>query len=147
MPFKLNISEKGKAYKVESNSEAFIGKKIGEKISGKDFEIAELNDFEFEITGASDKSGFPALKNVEGQGLKRRLMTYGKGMKKRSRREGKKKRAEFKPDGLRLRKTVHGNTLTDNITQINLKVIKEGSKPLSEIYKKEEKKAEEKPAA
>lgn len=147
MPFKLNISEKGKSYKVESSSESFIGKKIGEKIFGKDLDIAELSDFEFEITGASDKSGFPAIKNVEGVGLKRRLLTYGKGMKKRSKKEGKKKRAEFKPDGLRLRKTVHGNTLTEDIIQINLKVIKEGSKPLAETYKKEEKPAEEKPAA
>ena len=31
MPFKLNMSEKGKTYKVESSSESFIGKKIGEK--------------------------------------------------------------------------------------------------------------------
>lgn len=147
MPFKLNISEKGKSYKVESSSESFIGKKIGEKILGKDLDVAELSEFEFEITGASDKSGFPAIKNVEGVGLKRKLLTYGKGMKKRSKREGKKKRAEFKPDGLRLRKTVHGNTLTEEIIQINLKVTKEGSKPLAEIYKKEEKPAEEKPVA
>lgn len=147
MPFKLNMSEKGKSYKVESSSESFIGKKIGEKIFGKDLDVAELNEFEFEITGASDKSGFPAIKNVEGVGLKRRLLTYGKGMKKRSKKEGKKKRAEFKPDGLRLRKTVHGNTLTEDIIQINLKVTKEGSKPLAEIYKKEEKPAEEKPTA
>ena len=143
MPFKLNISEKGKAYKSESSSELFIGKKIGDKINGDELDIPELKGTELEITGASDSSGFPAIKKIEGTGLKRVLLTYGKGMKKRSKREGKKPRSNFKPKGLRLRKTVHGNTLTENIVQINLNVLK-SVKPLSEVFKKEEKVEEKK---
>ena len=148
MPFKLNLGEKGKTYKVESNSEAFIGKKIGDKISGKEI-ASEIDDFEFEITGFSDNSGFPGIKGVEGVGLKKRLLKYGLGMRRRPRREGKKPRADPKPKGLRLRKTVHADYIGEDIIQINLKISKQGSKPLNEIYKKEEtqeKKSEEKTA-
>lgn len=137
MPFKLNLGEKGKTYKLESSSEAFIGKKIGDTISGKEI-ASEVDDFEFEITGFSDKSGFPGIKGVEGMGLKKRLLKYGLGMRKRPRREAKKPRADFKPKGLRLRKTVHADYIGEDIIQINLKISKQGSKPLAEIYKKEE---------
>lgn len=132
--FKINISEKnGKTYKVETEAQELIGKSLNDKVSGK--EIApELTGYEFEITGTSDKSGFTSMKEVDGIGLKKVLLTYGKGMHKRSKREGKKKRSNPTPKGLRLRKTVRGKIISEIITQINLKTIKEGSKKLSELY-------------
>jgi len=42
--------------------------------------------------------------------------------------------------GLRLRKTVRGDTISDDIAQVNLVVKKQGNKALSEILGKEEKK-------
>jgi len=134
MVFKINISEKdGKTFHIETESEELIGKALHEIISGKD--ISEnLEGYEFEITGASDNAGFTAMKEVEGVGLKRILLTYGKAMKKRPRREGKKKITTPKPKGLRLRKTVRGKIISPAIVQINTKVIKEGSKKLSEIF-------------
>ncbi|UCD21234.1 MAG: 30S ribosomal protein S6e [archaeon] len=143
MVFKLDVGSKEKTYHVETASEDFIGKKIGDKIPGKFIkEVKELEDYEFEITGASDRAGLPALKDVRGVGLKRVLMSYGTGMKKRARREGKKKRSNYRPKGLKLRKTVHGSTIDETIVQVNLKVVKTGSKALKEIFKKEEKKEE-----
>lgn len=134
MVFKINISEKnGKTYHLESESEELIGKELHDKIEGKDIS-AELSGYEFEITGASDSSGFTAMENVDGTGLKRVLLSYGKGMHKRPRREGKKKVSNFKPKGLRMRKTVRGKVISPAIVQINLKVIKEGNKKLSEIF-------------
>lgn len=131
--FKVNISDKGKTFKVETASEEFIGKKIGDKIEGKIIkEVPELKDYEFEITGASDNAGFPALPHVPGTGRKRVLLKRGKGMRTK------------KPKGLRLRKTVHGNTIDETIVQINLKVIKHGTKPLNEIFKKSETSEEKK---
>ncbi|MEM4641213.1 MAG: S6e family ribosomal protein [Candidatus Pacearchaeota archaeon] len=128
MMFKLNISDKGKTYKVETNSELFLGKKLGEKIKGEIIkEIPELADYELEITGASDNAGFPCLPSIHGTGRKRVLLTRGKGMRDKTK-------------GLRLRKTVHGNTIDETIVQINLKVVKHGAKPLEEIFKKEENK-------
>ena len=40
MPFKINISHKGKTYKLETESEVVVGKTIGETINiGSNFEI------------------------------------------------------------------------------------------------------------
>lgn len=136
MPFKLNISEKGKAWKIESESESIIGKKIGEKISGKEIS-PRLEGYELEITGTSDLAGFPGFQEVEGTGLKGLLLKYGKGMHKRP--KGLKKKPGKKPRGLRLKKTVRGNTISQDIIQINLKVIKAGSKKLFELFPEQNK--------
>jgi len=150
MPFKINISDKdGKTYKLELESEELIGKQIKDKISGNII-LADLHDYELEITGTSDKSGFPALENVEGIGLKKVLLTYGKGMRKKPRKEGKKGKNK-RPKGLRLRKTIRGKVISPEISQINLMVLKRGTKELSEIFPeqnkpKEKSKIEEKEA-
>jgi small subunit ribosomal protein S6e len=136
--FKINLSEKsGKTYKLETEAEEIIGKSLKEKIEGKEIS-PELEGYEFEITGASDKSGFTAMEEIEGIALKKVLLTYGKGMKERPRKEGKKKRSNKKPKGLRLRKTVRGKVISPEIVQINLKVIKEGNKKLEELFGKKE---------
>ena len=147
MVFKINIGDKGKSWKVESDSEDFVGKKIGEKLAGKEISN-ELEGYEFEITGTSDKSGFPGFKEVEGATLKGMLLGYGKGMHKRP--KGLSKKPNKKPDGLRMKKTVRGNTLGIHIIQINMNTIKEGGKKLEEIFpdqnKPKEKPAEQAPA-
>ena len=83
--------------------------------------------------------------------LRKVLLSYGKNMHKRSKREGKKKRSNPTSKGLRLKKTTRGNTISGDIMQINLKVLKEGNKKLSEIFpeqcrpkEKKEAKTEEK---
>jgi small subunit ribosomal protein S6e len=142
MPFKINIGTKeGKTYKFETESESLVGKSLGDKINGKDVS-KDFEGYEFEIKGTSDQSGFTSMKEVEGIGLKKILLTYGKAMHKRSKREGKKKRSNSTPGGLRLRKTVRGKIISPAIVQINLKLIKEGSKKLKEIFP-EEKKSED----
>jgi len=131
MPFKINISDKGKSWKLESTSETLIGKKLEETINGK--EIADtLEGYHLKITGASDLSGFPHKTDLQGSEVKRLILTYGWGMHKRPRKEGKKKRVS--PKGLRLRKTIRGQQLSEKTSQINLIVLKHGSKPLAEIF-------------
>lgn len=139
MPFKINISEKsGKTFKLETEAEAIVGKNLHDKVQGEDIS-SDLKGYEFEITGASDKSGFTIVKNVEGVGLKRVLLTYGKGMKKRPRKEGKKKLSNKTPKGLRLKKTVRGKVISSELSQINLKILKQGDKKLSEIFPEQNK--------
>ena len=136
MPFKLNISDKGKAWKVELSDESLIGKSVGDKIAGAEIK-PELQGYELEITGGSDMAGFPLAKEVEGIGLKGLLLKKGWGMRNSG-------------EGLRLKKTVRGKTISNLVSQINLKVVKSGSKKLEEIFpeqnqpkaKKEEKKTE-----
>lgn len=147
MTFKINIGTKeGKTYKLETEAPGIKEKALHDIIQGKDIS-SNLEGYEFEITGASDKSGFTALESVEGTGTKRVLLSYGKGMKKRHKLEGKKKRSTMKPKGLRMRKMVRGKVISDDISQINLKIIKEGKKSLKDIFEapaEEEKPAEEK---
>ena len=129
--FKINLSTKdGKTYKLEAESPSLKEKQLGDKIKGEDIS-SDFAGYELEITGATDKAGFMASKDVPGIGLKKVLLGYGKGMHKRP--KGVKKKNK-KPIGLRLRKTVRGNTISDATLQINIKVIKEGGKKLSEIF-------------
>ena len=132
--FKINVSDKtGKTYKFELETEELFGKELHEKINGKEL-LPALEGYELEITGASDKAGFPAHEDVQGSALKQLLLTYGKSLHRRPRREGKKKLSNPKPKGLRMRRTVMGRALSADIVQINLKVLKQGSKALSEIF-------------
>jgi small subunit ribosomal protein S6e len=141
MVFKINIgSSDGKTYKLELESEDLIGKSLGETISGTTL-VGDLNDYEFLITGTSDKAGFTSMQDVDGIGLKKVLLTYGKGLHKRP--KGDKKKGT-KPLGLRYRKSIRGKVISPDIIQINLKVTKEGFKKLDKIFPDQNKPKEEK---
>ncbi len=131
MPFKLNISEKGKAWRLQAETPELMGKSIGDKINGSEIN-ADLAGYEFEITGASDIAGFPLSKNVEGVGLKKLLLKKGWGMR------------ESFPQGLRRKKTVRGKVISEKVIQINLNTLKEGKKSLAEIFPDQNKKEEAK---
>ena len=129
MVFKINISDKGKAYKVELDSEELIGKKIGETLPGTDI-LPALKDFEFKITGTSDNAGFAGKPDVEGPALRKVLLSKGPFLK----------RVPHK--GFRRKKTVRGNQISAATIQINMSVIKSGSKSIEDILGKQEKAAE-----
>jgi small subunit ribosomal protein S6e len=131
MPLKLNISEKGKAWKLEVEPDVLAGKSIGEKFNGKIVK-PELDGYELEITGGSDSSGFPMSKSIEGIGLKGVLLKQGWGM--HTKPKGLKKKKQKLSKGLRLRKTVRGRAISEKSVQVNMKVLKEGKKPLAEIF-------------
>ena len=140
MAFKINLSTKdGKTYKLEAEAPGLMNKALGDKIKGEDVS-ADLAGYELEITGTSDKSGITSLKEVEGIGLKKVLLDYGKGMHRRP--KGDKKKINKTPGGLRLRKTARGKVISEAISQINIKVIKEGGKKLSEVFPDQNKPAE-----
>jgi small subunit ribosomal protein S6e len=131
--FKLDIGDpkSKRTVHLETNSDLFIGRKFGDVIKGSEItEVPDFSDYEFIITGAADKAGFPSVAQVEGIGRKRVLLTRGKVLK-------------TKKKGLRQKRTVRGSTISEDIIQINLKVSKEGAKPFAEIFKKPE---AEKPA-
>ena len=143
MVFKINVSHKGKTFKVETEDEKLVGLSIGTKLDGK--EISEdLAGYEIEITGTSDKAGFTGMANLDGPNLRKVLLGYGKGMKKKPKGE---KKFNKKPKGLRLRKTVRGKEISLDTVQINSKVLKEGTKKFESLFEApaEETPAEEKP--
>ncbi|MEM5878113.1 MAG: 30S ribosomal protein S6e [Candidatus Aenigmatarchaeota archaeon] len=100
-----------------------LNKKIGDKFDGS---ILGLNGYELEITGGTDKDGFPMLSSIQGA-VKKKIVLSGK--------------PGYKPilKGQRKRKTVRGNTISIDTAQINTKIVKYGSTPLDQVFKKEEK--------
>ncbi len=98
----------------EPDANTFLGKKVGDKIAG---EVIGFTGYEFEITGGSDYAGFPMRKDIPGVGRKRILAVEGIGLKKIAK-------------GIRVRKTVCGNTIHPKIAQINMRILKAGSTPL-----------------
>jgi len=122
--FKIVIGEKGKSYAKNLSTEEssnLVGKKIRDKIEGGHL---GFKGYEFEITGGSDKEGFPMRRDVEGIGRKKVFMTKGNIGTRINKR------------GLRIRKSIAGNTISQLTSQVNLKVIKEGSKSLDETFGK-----------
>lgn len=139
MGFKINVANKGKTYKLEVENESLVGVSIGDKIDGGSLS-EDLAGYELEITGTSDKAGFPGKLDENGPGLRKKLLGYGFGMKQRPRKEGKKQTPNTK--GLKLRKTVRGKEISNATVQINTKVVKEGKKKFDELFAKPEENAE-----
>ncbi|HIH23675.1 TPA: 30S ribosomal protein S6e [Candidatus Woesearchaeota archaeon] len=103
------------------DAKSLFGRKIGDKIKG---EILGKAGYEFEITGGSDNAGFPMRKDATGTGRRKILVTRSIGQQQTKK-------------GVRIRKTVAGNTVSDFTSQINVKVTKHGAQPLFEEKKEE----------
>ena len=124
--YRLNISGgktgpgKGLSKQIEideKKSRLFEGMKIGESIKGG---LIGFPNFEFEITGGSDSSGFPMRKDVHGP-VKKKILVSKKGIGYKPTRKGQKRR-----------RTVRGSEITFDMTLINLKVLKYGE---TELFK------------
>ncbi|MBS7643362.1 30S ribosomal protein S6e [Candidatus Bathyarchaeota archaeon] len=118
--FKLVISdpETGKSQSIELEgvkAQPLLGRRIGEVIDGS---IAGLTGCKLQITGGSDKDGFPMRPNVHG-GV-RAAIVLSKGVGYHPQRKGERKR-----------RLVRGDTITEEIVQINL-LIKERVKQVQE---------------
>ncbi len=102
--FKLVIGEKsGKCHQivVSGDNARFF---IGKKIGDK--------------IGGAYYCGFPMRRDIEGPIRKKIFITSGVGIRNKNK-------------GTKYKKTVCGNTIHEKITQISMKVLKQGSKPLS----------------
>ena len=97
----------------EARAVPFIGRRVGETVDGS---VVDLPAHTVQILGGSDKDGVPMRGNVHG-GVRRRVVLSGG--------------AGFSPKnkGERKRKTVRGNIITDEIVQINMKIIERPAKP------------------
>ncbi|MAG07217.1 30S ribosomal protein S6e [Candidatus Pacearchaeota archaeon] len=120
MVFKINIAGPGgKTFKVESENESLVGKKIGDVISGSEIS-GELAGYEFTISGTSDKAGFAGIKSESGPNLRKVMFTRGDFYK------------TVKNKGVRMKKNVRGNEVSLDTVQINVVVSKEGGKKLED---------------
>ncbi|UTB33368.1 MAG: 30S ribosomal protein S6e [Methanobacterium sp. ERen5] len=125
MAFKLVISEGKKSHQMEV--EAAESKKLNGLIIGEEFDatLVGLTGYKLKITGGSDKNGFPMKKDVDGSRRIKSLLAGGIGFNP-------------KRDGQRRRKTVRGNTVSEDIVQINTVVTQKGEKEINEILESEE---------
>jgi small subunit ribosomal protein S6e len=91
----------------EARASPFIGRKLGETLDGA---VVDLPAHKVQLLGGSDKDGVPMRSNVHG-GVRRAVILSGG--------------AGFKPKkkGERKRKTVRGDIITDEIAQINMKIV------------------------
>ena len=123
MAFKVVVSDKDVSYQIEvDDGKQLNGLKIGEEFDGQ---IVGLDGYTLKITGGSDKNGFTMKKDVDGPRRIKSILSGGIGYKPKAK-------------GVKIRKTVRGNTISDDIVQINTIVTKAGSKTISEILNPEE---------
>ena len=143
--FKLVLGAKdGKCYQKEckgGEADHLLKKRIGDTISGSEI---GFEGYEFQITGGSDKCGFPMRKGI--QEPRKKVLIGGSVGFSGKKRKLRKSTKPTKQKGLIKRRTVCGEMVTKIIHQINMKILKEGSTSLGEEAKeevKEEKKPEQ----
>ena len=121
----INDANSGKSHNVTvegHHANSLLGKNVGEVVDGI---FVGLPGYKLQITGGSDKDGFPMRKDLPANKRKKILLSSGVG---------------FKPlyPGERRRKAVRGRTVSPDITQLNLKVTQYGSKSIEDILSSEE---------
>lgn len=118
----------GTTHQIETEDESqLLGKKVGDEFDGG---IIGLDGYTLKITGGSDRDGFPMRKTIEGTVRKRILIENGPGITEDE-------------EGMRRRKSVRGNTVSDEIEQLNTTVVEEGSKSVEELLSEDEPEEEE----
>ncbi len=131
----INDSKTGASFQREVPKEresVFYGKKIGDVFDGG---IVGLDGYKLQITGGSNKDGVPMRADVAGQKRVTAVLANPPGV--RGLRKGQK-----------LKKSVAGNSVSLETTQLNAVIKEYGSKTLSELgfeaKKKEQKEGEKK---
>jgi small subunit ribosomal protein S6e len=130
----VNDVKTGKSYNIPvsgHHANSLIGKKINDEVDGI---FVSLPGYKLQITGGTDKDGFPMRHDVPGSTRRRLLLTKGLGYKPTER-------------GKRKKKSIRGNTINQEIVQVNMKVVKPGAKPINEIISTEGKTEEKKESA
>jgi small subunit ribosomal protein S6e len=114
--FKLIIADpktgKSEAKEVkDATAQVLLGLKIGEVIDGTQMGV----EGKIMITGGSDKAGFPMRHDVLGGGKNYVLLTTGVGFRS-------------KEQGIKKRRLVRGNTITEEVYQVNARKVEEAAK-------------------
>lgn len=114
--YKLVVSDpktgKSEASEVkDASAQQLVGRKVGDVIDGASIGLAGR----IMITGGSDKAGFPMRGDTLGGGKNYVLLTRGVGYR-------------AKEEGVKKRKLVRGNTITEETYQVNAKLVDETPK-------------------
>lgn len=112
--------ETGRSYQIDvsgHHANSLVGKQIGDEIEGM---FVDLPGYKLEITGGSDEDGFPMRPEIPSIGRKQVMVSQSKG---------------FHPTmpGQRKKRTFRGNTISPEITQINMRVVERGNKDVEDL--------------
>ena len=127
----VNDTKNGKSYQVQvsgHHANSLIGKKIGDEVDGI---FISLPGYKLQITGGTDKDGFAMRRDLPGVGRRKLLLSKSQGFKP-------------KENGIRKKRSVKGNTINQDIVQINMNVMKYSSKPIEQLINVEKKDEREK---
>ncbi len=117
--------KEGKSYQTEVEKTHFarlVGLRVGDEIDGI---FVNLPGYKLVIMGGSDKDGVPMKKGIPGPGRKKILGKSGIGFKPT-------------PNRTKRKKMVRGNTISQDISQLNMKIIEYGPGKIPELLEKEE---------
>jgi small subunit ribosomal protein S6e len=124
--FKAVIADpkSGRTYKKDITghyANALVGKKIGEDVDGL---FVGLPGYKLQITGGSDKDGYPMRRDLPGPRRRRLTLSGGTG---------------FQPlrPGMRKKKAVRGNTVSPEILQLNMRIVQRGPKSIEDAWKEQ----------
>ncbi len=107
-------TETGKSYQRElEDPSPLYGLKIGDEFDGG---IVGLPGYRLKIMGGTDKNGFPMRPRLPGTKRKRLLVVVNH------------------KTGVRRRKTYRGNTIAEDIAQVNAKIVKKGPKSIEDLF-------------
>ncbi|MEM2936752.1 MAG: 30S ribosomal protein S6e [Candidatus Bathyarchaeia archaeon] len=125
--FKVIISdpETGRSKSLEmeeTRSALLVGRKLGEVIDGS---VVGMPSYKLQITGGSDKDGFPMRHDVHGGVRVNVIVGEGTGFRPSSK-------------GERRRKALRGNVITEDIIQVNMKIVEKPKKAEEEMKKEKE---------
>ena len=117
--FRVIVSDRktGHAHQIQisdNNTNRFIGKNIGEIVSG---DAVNLPGYSLKITGGTDNDGFPMRSGLPGSSRRRALVSGGVGFKSQV-------------NGIRRRKAIRGEEIASDIGQINAVIEDYGSKSI-----------------
>lgn len=122
----INDTKNGNSHQVQvsgHHANSLIGKKIGDEVDGI---FISLPGYKLQVTGGTDKNGFAMRRDLPGMSRRRLLLSKSSGFKP-------------KEKGLRKKKSIRGNTVNQDIVQINMKVTKHSSKPIDKLINIEKK--------
>ena len=138
-----NPKAKGRSFSIEISGTGynhFLGKSIGDTVDGMFVGEGDktLTGYKLEITGGSDTTGRAMRPDLDGGGAKPVLVSPGVGYKGKRYVDKNGRIYRYKYDGIRRRRNLRGNVISQNTRQINLKVVDYGKRPLGVIFGLEE---------
>jgi small subunit ribosomal protein S6e len=101
----------------DEQQNAVEGLSVGDTFDGS---AVGLDGYKLKITGGSDEDGFPMKQQLQGTGRKKILIDGGLGVNDLEK-------------GERKRKSLRGNTVADDIAQLNCGVTEEGDEDIDTL--------------